>query len=241
MLEGVYDVRMAEPAAIGPALIILDEGRISGLGHFLGTYTGTYQATADGVGVALELEVKVPAAVQILNGATGIKSGPAGSSVLARGDGQVIGNTIAADLDMLGQTVRVVLAHVGCLPQTKPEQVPGRGFRSGLYRGTFGGASYVSRAVIAGRSGRFAGSGELGAFYQGTLNYDQARDLCQIDGTAEYLPHTPLVTGSTIGHEGAKIPFHSEGKLVDNVARFSISMAGRAVDIHLELMQPLPV
>ena len=87
MRDGIYHAVFEEGTDLGQAVLVLRDGRVGGVGHDDGEYDGGYAVDAARGLVALDLIVKVPARTQITTGVTGMKAGPAGSTVSITGQG----------------------------------------------------------------------------------------------------------------------------------------------------------
>jgi hypothetical protein len=110
----------------------------------------------------------------------------------------------------------------------------------GIYRTESGSASYNTRTIIVVHNGAFFGIGEMGAHYRGTFKYDPVRKVHPFDCMVTFPPNTPLVTGGKIGPQGAVMPFQGEVKVQLPRSRFSYLFDGRAIDVALTYVRPLP-
>jgi hypothetical protein len=112
--------------------------------------------------------------------------------------------------------------------------------REGLYRLNYAGVTASAVGMFAFRNGAFTGVGELGAYYQGTCLHDPTRNLYKFDGAVTLRPDTPTVTGFLASPTGTTIPLSGELSEPAPTTRFSLDFAGRAVDVLIEYIGPLP-
>jgi hypothetical protein len=112
--------------------------------------------------------------------------------------------------------------------------------REGLYRLCYAGATSSAVGIFALRNTEFAGVGEMGAIYRGTCVRDPTRNLYKFNGTVTFRPDTPTVTGFQSSPQGSIVPLSGELSEPAPSARFSLDFAGRAVDVLIEYVCPLP-
>ena len=110
----------------------------------------------------------------------------------------------------------------------------------GIYQVVYAGTAMEARGVFVLRQGAFTGVGQTGALYKGKYGPDPARGLFQFEGNVDFPPDTILVTGSRAGPNGLSMPFKGESAAPKPDARFSISFGGRAVDLMMSYVGPIP-
>ncbi len=112
--------------------------------------------------------------------------------------------------------------------------------RDGIYQITYAGVAYSALGVFVMRNGAFAGMGPTGARYHGTIGFVPQRNLYAMNGTATFKPNTPTVTGFVTGDTDSTFPITAELSSPDPATRCSIDFAGRAVDVAVEYVGPIP-
>jgi hypothetical protein len=112
--------------------------------------------------------------------------------------------------------------------------------REGLYRLCYAGVASAAVGMFAFRNGAFTGVGEQGALYRGTCQRDPARNIYKFSGAVTFRPDTPTVTGFVASPTGSTIPLSGELSEPAPSTRFSLDFAGRAVDVQIEYIGPLP-
>ena len=112
--------------------------------------------------------------------------------------------------------------------------------REGLYRLQYAGATSSAVGLFAIRQEAFTGVGEMGALYQGTCKRDPGRNLNIFQGSVTFRPDTPTVTGFVASPSGSTVLLAGELSDPEPSTRFSIDFAGRAVDVLIEYVGPLP-
>jgi hypothetical protein len=111
--DGIYHAVFDSTSMLGQFLLVLRNGRVAGAGHALGEYEGTYRIDAARGELAFEISVKVPSGVQI---ATGVKAGPAGSTVTFKGQGPVPNPQERFSVDLLGVRTELTLEYLEPMP-----------------------------------------------------------------------------------------------------------------------------
>jgi hypothetical protein len=112
--------------------------------------------------------------------------------------------------------------------------------RDGFYHATFGGSGGIVRAVFVLESGKLYGQGERGASYEGCYDLDAVRNVFAFTGTVTIPPSVITASGVGTGQQGVTLPFKGESALPDPVARYSLDLAGKAVDVAMRYVSPLP-
>ena len=112
--------------------------------------------------------------------------------------------------------------------------------RDGIYRLVYAGVASSALGVFVVRNGRFHGVGQAGAEYQGDFRFEPARNLYLFEGHGQFPPETEMVTGGTADRDGVTIPIKGEMSSPDPSTRFSLDFAGRAVDVAITYVAPIP-
>jgi hypothetical protein len=112
--------------------------------------------------------------------------------------------------------------------------------RDGIYRALIAGSAETGSAVYVCRAGKVVGVGYKGADYEGTYSWDDVRKVNTFEIEVTFPPGVQMVTGMVAGAQGATLTVRGEGKTPEPVSRFSLDLAGRAVDVQLSYVRPLP-
>ena len=66
MQDGVYEAVFAPPATMGRAVLVLNQGKLVGLGLFSGRYDGKYSRHADRQQTRLDISVNIPSSESVI-------------------------------------------------------------------------------------------------------------------------------------------------------------------------------
>ncbi len=249
--DGLYFATFGAGALLGQGALVLLRGKIGGIGHHHGAFSGAYGYDPAGNRIALDVDIRVPPATPI---AAGLKAGPAGSTVRIKAEGVLAAPSTTLPVDLAGHRGEMTLSWVGDLSDATAPPPPTIGtgsgppqvapqsdvFPDGIYRIESGGIAYLTRTVIVLRGGKLVGVGEMGGRYFATYVFDPVRRLTTFTGHIELPPNVPLVTGGSTGPHGLTVPMTGETKFSSGRSRFSFSMAGRAIDSALVYQGSLP-
>jgi hypothetical protein len=109
----------------------------------------------------------------------------------------------------------------------------------GFYTATYAARDRVAHAMLVFRAGTIVGIDEHGGQYDGTYAFDATRNLTVCDVVLTVADGVRLITGRSFDHSGAKVRLVGEMPTPQPVARFSLDLAGRAVDVALRCIRPL--
>jgi hypothetical protein len=239
--DAFYYVKFGAGALFGCGGLVIRSGKIGGLGNQNGTYSGSVSCDADTRHVTLDIGVHVGPAEPI---ASGLKAGPAGSTIYFKAHGAVADPQTTFPIDLAGHKCEMSLTLVEALQVSVDDGVPASrhpdAFPDGIYKMESAGASYLTRTVVVFNSGQLLGAGEMGGQYRGTYTFDPIRKLTIFTGTATLPPGVPLVTGGAVGQQWLTAPLTSEAKFNNGKTRLSFGFGGRAIDAALTYVQPLP-
>ena len=112
--------------------------------------------------------------------------------------------------------------------------------REGIYQLVYAGATSSAVGVFVLRNGAFSGVGEKGAHYTGNYKFQPARNLYKFEGQVQFPPNTATVTGFVAGDQGSTVKLEGELSTPDPATRFSLDFAGRAVDVSIKYVSPIP-
>lgn len=239
--DALFHVSFGGGALLRQGGLVIRRGKVGGIGHYLGEYSGSARIDSCGL-LDLDIGVRVDAGVPI---ATGLKAGPAGSTVYFKAKTAWPAPQTTCQIDLAGNKgtmtlslfddLRVPPAVSGDVATAHPDAYP-----DGVYRLESAGIGYATQTVVIFNAGQLLGIGEMGGQYRGDYVFDEARKLTRFNGQAKLPPGVPLVVGGAVGSEWLTAPLASEGKFNRGKSRFSFSFAGRAIDASLTFMQPLP-
>ena len=241
--DALYQVTFGSGALLRQGGLVVKSGKICGIGHHVGEYSGSASFDAGAQLLDLEIGVRVDAAVPI---ATGLKAGPAGSTIHFKAKGAIPEPQTTFGIDLAGNKGEMTLSLFEELrpPAAAPDisAVPPHpdAFPNGVYMLESAGIGYTTQTVVVLNSGQLLGIGEMGGQYRGEYVFDEVRKLTVFKGVAKLPPGVPLVVGGAVGTQWLTAPLASEGKFNRGRSRFSFSLAGRAIDAALMLRQPLP-
>lgn len=241
-LDTVYQVTFGSGALLPPGGLVVRRGKVGGIGNYHGAYSGSARMDAGGM-LDLDIGVRVDVGVPI---ATGLKAGPAGSTIYFKARLAVPASVSTCQIDLAGNKGTMTLGIVDVLrPVPMPDDTSvgsahPDAFPDGIYRIESAGVGYTTRTVTVLNAGQYIGVGEMGGHYRGTYVFDAVRKLTNFVGEAKLPAGVPLVVGSAAGPEGLTVPLTSEGKYNRGTSRFSLSMAGRSIDALMTYQQALP-
>lgn len=239
--DALFHVSFGGGALLRQGGLVIRRGRAGGIGHYTGEYSGAARLDPSGL-LDLDIGVRVGAGTPI---ATGLKAGPAGSTVYIKAKIAWPAPETTCPIDFTGNRGTMTLSLLDVLrdpPAASSDAATAHpdAYPDGIYRMESAGIGYVTQTVVIFNAGQLLGIGEMGGQYRGDYVFDATRKLTAFNGTAKLPPGVPLIVGGSVGSEWLTAPLASEGKFNKGKSRFSFSLAGRAIDASLTFIQPLP-
>jgi hypothetical protein len=242
LCDAFYRVAFGSGALLQPGGLVVRGGKVGGMGNNGGIYTGTAFCENSSRVLTLDIGVRVAAGTPI---ASGLKAGPAGSTVYFKAQGAPPEPEMTYKIDLAGNKGEMTLSLLDELATGTTKDgdaaVPHPdAFPDGIYLMESAGASYLTRTVVVFNAGQLLGIGEMGGQYRGSYVFDPVRKLTSFTGTGALPPGVLIATGAVVGREWLTVPLLSEAKFNKGKTRLSFAIFGRAMDAELTYQQPLP-
>jgi hypothetical protein len=111
--------------------------------------------------------------------------------------------------------------------------------REGYYEGSLATLHGTSRVVLELAGGTMRGLTTRGAELSGRYDYDETRRLIRYELMVTLPAHAMSITGHRTADQPETVTVSGEASCQNEAARFSLGLAGRAVDVVLRYVGPV--